>query len=140
MNNDNQSITKGVLTACGVLYGYLVGLNYTLFLILIILMALDIIVGVIFAFLDGDFASCEMKEGIILKILILILLLSLTLFQVVLDNYGVSAPFSNVITGILSFMEMASIIEHFAEHNVLIPQFVVEWFRISKDKIDKGEF
>ena len=116
------------------LIGYLAGVNHTILLILMLLMASDIIVAVIIKCYEGEFVSSQMKKGILIKISILIMLMSLILFELALQEYGVIAPFGSPVAGILCANEFFSIVESLSEAEML-PAEIAKWFKVAKGKV-----
>lgn len=135
---DNKTIGMGVKTGFSIVYAAIASSNFTILIVLGLLMFLDIIIGVGFALIEGDFASYDMKKGLLLKMLVVLMLLALTLFQIVLSDLGLSLPFVNFIGASLCFMEMFSILESFAEHGIRLPEFIMKWFRDTNDRLENS--
>lgn len=127
-----NSIVAGVSAVIGIF----VKVNYKIAIILIALMFLDILIGTLFALMNGEFESSKMKEGLVTKMLIFLLCLSLLLFLDLLADVGMEVPFMNTFGIAFCFNEMFSILEKFAKYDVLIPKSIMKWFKVANDKLN----
>lgn len=134
---ENKGIVNSAVSAVGALLAYLAGLDYLSIFALLLLMGLDIIVGVVFAMAHGEFKSSYMKKGLITKLGIVLLLLSLTLFSLLVEGSGFKMPSMTFIVFYFAFMEVFSIIETLVEYEVAVPKQLLDVFKDQKNEYNE---
>lgn len=134
---NNRSIYESLISAGGALVAKVAGFDYLSLFILIILMGLDIMVGVLFAMINGEFKSSHMKKGLIIKLGIILLLLSITLFSLLAEESGFEMPSMTFIVFYFAFMEVFSIIETLVINEVALPRQLIKVFKDKKKEYEE---
>lgn len=126
---------KIVWLGAGVMTTLIGGWDFTL-QVLLVLMAIDVLAGIIKAFHGGNFTSRQFREGLFSKsgfILVLILCFQL---DTLMDN---PEPFIRTICCYFYIaVEGSSIIENLGEMGVPIPSFVSKGLAKLRELSDKG--
>ena len=110
--------------------------NYRLLLLPFILMAIDVLTGVMHAWTTGHLKSYKMREGLNKKVGEISVLLVGYIF-----TWTINAPryIMIAITGYIVVMELISLAENFDKMGVPLPKFIKNALRNAEYKIKDGE-
>lgn len=133
---NQQSLSTTISIGIGGLVGYILGLDWELLFIYLIMMCLDVAIAIIYEAGNGEYTSKINCYGLYKKVGEFLTLLALILVQRVTIKSGINIPFSPAITVMFIFKEMGSILETLAKNNVKLPARVMKWFEKSLDELN----
>lgn len=130
-----MSMSAGI----GVVISVLAGIDWFLVYLYCFLMMLDLATGWYKSAKNGSFESSKMKEGLIGKVLELIIVFALLFWQKALADIGIVVLASNVILFCFAAKELMSVLENWREAGKTIPKFIQNWIKQSIDKLNNKE-
>lgn len=120
---------------------YIFNLNWEFFILLCVLIILDIITGVISGSKNHKLSSKIMKNGLLKKCGELIVIFAVVIGQRVAILNGISfdgIPLYQFIVTFFCFKELLSILENWVKMGVNVPNFIIKWFKITQQELEKG--
>lgn len=111
--------------------------NVWILIIPFVVMVLDYISGILYAWINGVLQSKKMRSGLVKKVGEVMILVLGELF-----TYGLGLPLYivEILALYIVFMEFISIMENLQLLGVPIPKFVAKAFSKANEAIDSGKF
>lgn len=130
-----QDVIKGMFSMCATFLIYILGGWDIALQCLIVFMILDYITGISKSYVSGKLNSNKGLKGFVKKVCILLLVVLATFIDYMLGNTGLIR--TSIIYGLVA-NEGLSIIENYAEMNILVPKVLKDKLEQLK-KISEGE-
>ena len=118
---------------------WVLGLPWQMLYLWAILMALDVVTGIISASMRGEFASKEMKLGLYRKVCDISIMITLLVAQRVATLNGFDVPIGTIVVGAFCVKEISSIIENYGKTGMTLPPTISKWFKVLVGQIDNKE-
>lgn len=99
------------------------------------IIVLDVLSGILNAWVKGEIKSCRLREGLGKKVGELMLLI---IAVVLSKGFGLTNVVTSVISVYISFMELISIMENLDKLGVPIPKFIERALVQTSDRIQNG--
>lgn len=128
---------------------FIAGWPWQILILYGILMAIDIITGVLKAIKNGTWSSKIMKQGkceenktffggLLKKCTESFFILAILIIQTVALSVGIPVPVASILIAAFCFKEFGSIMENYIEMGGTVPKVIKKWFKVANIAIDKS--
>lgn len=132
-----EALKSAIIAGIGSIISTLAGIDWFLIYLYCFFMVLDLITGWYKATKNQEFKTTQMKEGLIGKVIELIIVFGLLFLQKAFSDMGIVLLASNFILFGFGLKEFLSIMENWTEAGKTIPKFIENWLKVAKEKFEE---
>lgn len=132
-----EELKNAIINGFGTIIMTLAGVDWYLIYIYCFFMMLDLITGWYKAKKTNDFSTKIMKEGLIGKVIELVIVIGLLLLQKAFVDMGIVLLASNFILFGFALKEFLSIMENWTQAGKTIPKFIESWLKVAQEKFEE---
>lgn len=132
-----EELKNAIINGFGTIIMTLAGVDWYLIYIYCFFMMLDLITGWYKAKKTNDFSTKVMKEGLIGKVIELVIVIGLLLLQKAFVDIGIVLMASNFILFGFALKEFLSIMENWTQAGKAIPKFIESWLKVAQEKFEE---
>lgn len=132
-----EELKNAIVAGVGSIISTLAGIDWFLIYLYCFFMILDLITGWYKAKKNKDFNTKKMKEGLIGKVIELVIVFGLLFLQRAFADMGIVLLASNFILFGFGLKEFLSIMENWTQAGKTIPKFIENWLKVAQEKFEK---
>lgn len=131
-----EELKNAIITGFGTIVTTLAGIDWFLIYLYCFFMILDLVTGWYKAKKNKEFITTKMKEGLIGKVIELVIVIGLLLLQKAFADMGIVLLASNFILFGFALKEFLSIMENWTQAGKTIPRFIESWLKVGQEKFE----
>ena len=132
-----EALKNAIISGVGSIISTLAGIDWFLIYLYCFFMVLDLITGWYKATKNQEFKTTQMKEGLIGKVIELVIVFGLLFLQKAFADFGIVLLASNFILFGFGLKEFLSIMENWTQAGKTIPKFIENWLKVAQEKFEE---
>ncbi len=132
-----EALKNAIISGAGSIVATLAGIDWFLIYLYCFFMVLDLLTGWYKAKKNKTFETTKMKQGLIGKVIELVIVFGLLFLQKAFADFGIVLIASNFILFGFGLKEFLSIMENWTEAGQKIPSFIENWLKVAQEKLNE---